>query len=206
MAACDAARFSQSQSAAAAPAPAPLARTAPDLDLVGVVQTGGAGTAIIAERAGPQRAYGVGDAVRPGLVLEKIAGDGVVLVAGETRYRLPVRRSVAAAGTAPESRAVDEKHDQGLSSFQQRNSSPDAPEQGRLTPYPGGGMRLDGVRPGSPYANMGLRAGDVLLGVNGATLESPDQLMRLVRGQRFGPQQVEVLRDGRLETLRFGPG
>jgi type II secretory pathway component PulC len=207
IAACDAARVSELQKSVAATPPAP-SRPAPDLVLIGVVEAGGAGTAIIAGRGGAQAAYGVGDAVRPGLVLERISGDGVLLAAGESRYRLRLMPSAAAAGTlaAGEPRTIKGRPNDALSSWQSRNSSPDSPEDGRLTPYPGGGMRLEGVRPDSPYAKLGLQVGDVLLSVNRAPVESPEQLMRLYRSRRFGAQEVEVLRDGRFETLRFGPG
>jgi type II secretory pathway component PulC len=196
--------------AAVSPDPAPVRgaaqpRFALELDLVGVIEAGGASTAIIAEPNTGQRAFHVGEAVRPGLVLEKIARDGVVLAAGEARYRLLLKRTVASAAPS-DSRAAEPKPDNGLASWQQRNSNPEMPQQGLLTPQPGGGMRLEGVKPGSPYAKMGFQAGDVLLSVNRAPLESPEQLMRLFRSQRSGPQQVEVLREGRFETLRFGPG
>ena len=145
--------------------------------------------AIIADRGG-QKTYGVGAAVRPGLVLERIASDGVVLADGEARYRLPLRRTVAAVATNHSSMGAPEPHN-GF---------------GALTPYPGGGMRVEDVGPGSRYAKLGLRRGDVLLSVNRVALESPEQLKRLYRGLRFGPQQLELLRDGRFETLRFDPG
>ena len=171
--------------AAAGPPPRP----ALDLDLVGVVEAGGASTAIIAERGGGQKTYGVGDAVRPGLSLERITSDSVVLADGEARYRLPLRRTVAAVAA--------------------NDSSMDAPKPdngfGALKPYPGGGMRVEGVSPGSRYAKLGLRTGDVLLSVNRVALESPQQLTRLYRVRRFASQEVELLRDGRFETLRFDP-
>jgi type II secretory pathway component PulC len=185
---------------ARSPVPARLPFTG-DLDLIGVIMAGDASTAIIADPRGGQRAYRIGDAVRAGLVLQEIARDGVVLAAGEERLRLPLKRSAAAASAASadeRSSALPAEPGVGPSS---------GPAWGSLRPEQGGGLRVEDLKPGGPYARLGLQAGDVLLRASGTPLDSPEQLRVFVNRLRVeGQGEVELLRDGRFETLRFGPG
>jgi S1-C subfamily serine protease len=48
------------------------------------------------------------------------------------------------------------------------------------------GVRVEDVLPGSPAAQVGLRAGDLVVGWNGETLASPEDLMRRVEGSPPG--------------------
>jgi S1-C subfamily serine protease len=48
------------------------------------------------------------------------------------------------------------------------------------------GVRVEDVLPGSPAAQVGLRAGDLVVGWNGETLNSPEDLMRRVEGSPPG--------------------
>jgi len=78
---------------------------------------------------------------------------------------------------------------------------------------PGGGARVREVSPGGPAAEAGIRAGDVIVAVNGTTLtgEQPaQQLMDLMRDVKPESKvSVRVLRDGKTHdysvTARGGP-
>jgi len=48
------------------------------------------------------------------------------------------------------------------------------------------GVRVEDVLPGSPAARVGLRAGDLVVGWDGETLQSPEDLMRHVEGSPPG--------------------
>jgi len=195
--------LARSDSAAGRPDASARPRPPVDLDLVGVVVAGGASTAIIADPRGGQRAFRVGDAVRAGLVLQLIARDGVVLAAGEERYRLPLKGRAAAASGVPA-----EEHLSVLQAEPSRgpNGSPDRPVWGSLKREQGGGLRVEDLKPGGPYAKLGLRPGDLLLRASGTPLDSPEQLRVFVNRLRVAGQgEVELLRDGRFEILRFGP-
>ncbi len=64
------------------------------------------------------------------------------------------------------------------------------------------------VRPGSTAEQAGLTAGDVILEVDGTTVEKPADLLRLLRGASGKAEATELLlrREGRLSRLRFqGP-
>lgn len=66
-------------------------------------------------------------------------------------------------------------------------------------------VRIVEVRPGSPAARAGLRAGDVLVALNGRTPE--EGFVRLVGGLRPGdPVEAVVERDGTRRDFRFEAG
>jgi putative serine protease PepD len=65
------------------------------------------------------------------------------------------------------------------------------------SPHPLGGAEVQGVTPGGPAAAAGLRAGDVILGVDGRPVRDPDDLSEIVSGLEPGDDvEVEVRRDG----------
>jgi type II secretory pathway component PulC len=67
------------------------------------------------------------------------------------------------------------------------------------------GWRLASFFPGDArFANVDLRAGDVVLTVNGKSIEQPEQLMEVWEGLRFERALVvNFERDGQVHTLRF---
>jgi S1-C subfamily serine protease len=68
-------------------------------------------------------------------------------------------------------------------------------------PHPGG-AEIQGVTPGSPAQGAGLRAGDVITGVDGSPVRDPDDLSQAVSGLEPGDEvQVEVTRDGEQRTF-----
>jgi S1-C subfamily serine protease len=68
-------------------------------------------------------------------------------------------------------------------------------------PHPAG-AEVQGVTPGGPADGAGLRAGDVITGVDGAPVGDPDDLSRLVSGLEPGDEvEVEVNRDGEERTF-----
>jgi len=72
-----------------------------------------------------------------------------------------------------------------------------------FTQPPGAGVRLGGVRPGSPADRAGLAAGDVILRFGGVRVQSLDDLLFALRRHRAG-ETVEViyLREGAERTAR----
>ena len=68
-------------------------------------------------------------------------------------------------------------------------------------PHPSG-AEVQGVTPGGPADGAGLRAGDVITGVDGAAVSDPDDLSSLVSGLEPGDEvEVEVTRDGEERTF-----
>jgi putative serine protease PepD len=70
------------------------------------------------------------------------------------------------------------------------------------SPHPLGGAAVQGVTPGGPAASAGVRAGDVIVGVDGRTVRDPDDLSEIVSGLEPGDDvDVEVRRDGEERTF-----
>jgi len=65
---------------------------------------------------------------------------------------------------------------------------------------------VSSVEPGSPAARGGLRAGDLIVGMDEHDVAAVDDLHRLLTGARVGgPVQLTVVRDARKETLTLMP-
>src|SRR5262249_30736742 len=75
---------------------------------------------------------------------------------------------------------------------------------GRLKLEPGTGLRVNGVYPDSPAERAGLRAGDVLLRLNGRPLRAVrNELTDLVGALEPGTGiTLDLLRDGTAQQLR----
>jgi type II secretory pathway component PulC len=188
--------------------------------LTGVASGGRAAIAIIADAGagGRESAYRIGDQIRAGVTLVEVSRNGAVVARGDMRERLPLTRSVKTENPRPgDSEASSLRVDSpmvaagsghgvaGRSPLRRRNFAPEVLRQGAMVPDPAGGFQMKKVMPDSLYSKLGLRAGDVLRSVNGAPIDSPEQLTALYRQLSEGGQgQVEVLREGRPEALRYG--
>jgi putative serine protease PepD len=70
------------------------------------------------------------------------------------------------------------------------------------SPHPLGGAEVQGVTPGGPAAGAGLRAGDVIVGVDGRPVNDPNDLSEIVSGLDPGDDvEIEVRRDGQEQTF-----
>jgi S1-C subfamily serine protease len=66
-----------------------------------------------------------------------------------------------------------------------------------------GGVLVAGVSEGSPAAQAGIKAGDVITSVNGKAITSPDSLVRAVRDQPEGEElSLGILRDRKAQALK----
>ena len=65
------------------------------------------------------------------------------------------------------------------------------------------GVRLGGVRPGSPADRAGLQAGDVIVRFGGVSVRTLDDLVFALRSRRAGEAiEVTYVRDGAERTAR----
>ena len=68
------------------------------------------------------------------------------------------------------------------------------------------GATIMAVTPDSPAEAAGLRAGDLVVSVDGAPVASTESLVALVRAGRVGePMELVVLRNGKEETITVTP-
>lgn len=66
------------------------------------------------------------------------------------------------------------------------------------------GLRLTGIRPNSIFYEMGLKSGDILMGVDGKNIESVDDALKFYQGlQSSSKVQLQVKRRGRLKTIDY---
>lgn len=66
------------------------------------------------------------------------------------------------------------------------------------------GFRLQGIRAGSIFSAIGIRNGDVITGVNGTVIDSPQRALSLYEAMlQQDNVEVQVLRRGREQTLNY---
>jgi general secretion pathway protein C len=66
------------------------------------------------------------------------------------------------------------------------------------------GFRLTGIRPNSIFYNMGLKSGDIIMGVDGKDIESVDDALKFYQSlQSSSNVQLQIKRRGRLKTIDY---
>lgn len=185
-----------------------LPRATLNLVLTGIAMLGQRSYALISGQGTPETAYGIGEQIVPGVTLDSVHPDRVVISRGGIRESLPFKDlsggvtakpapvGASALKSGPGGAVLDRKTVKGLL------QRPDFLSQALIIPNAGGGFRVGQVQPGSLYERLGLRVGDVIRSVNGQPINNMDEVMRLY--QQFGSVRevnVEVLRAGVPQTL-----
>jgi general secretion pathway protein C len=193
----------------AAPGPSgPIVVSDLDLDLFGtrVDNVSGRGSAILSADGGPQRSYGVGDELLPGVLLHAVAFDSVTISRGGALEQLFLDQSVPATPVG-----------QTGQTGQAGQTTPAAPpvlDVNRLAaeldtaPVLANG-RVDGVAltavGDSQLLNeLGLQAGDVILSVNRARIDTParaEGLAGLLGDSKVA--EIEIRRGAQVRTYRY---
>jgi general secretion pathway protein C len=188
-----------------APDTLPTAGQGLGLRLVGTVVADepGVSFAIIESQAGKrQEFYREGERAGQALI-KKIARNQVVVNAGSGDRVLAMdledRGRLATANAA-------EPAPKQVSSF--RAEFADLIQQIHVRPYletgRPGGILVYGIEPGSVFAAMGLEDGDVIRGLNGEAISSPQQTVDLYRAMREGGAlTLQVKRGDGNQELRF---
>lgn len=66
------------------------------------------------------------------------------------------------------------------------------------------GFRLTGIRPNSIFYNMGLKSGDIIMGVDGKDIESVDDALKFYQNMQSSSKvQLQIKRRGRLKTIDY---
>jgi len=198
---------------AAPRAPAAETSVAPsnlNMTLTGVAARAVGGCALVIVQGQPEAAFCAGEEVSPGVRLDTVERDRIVIVRNGVREAIfmkdaegpavgvavpppPIVQSVGA-----DRQVVDRRQ------LQQQLGRPEFLNQALIVPNPDGGFLVRQVQAGSLYEKLGLRPGDVIKNVNGQPLTSMDDVMRLY--QQFGTAQrvlVDVQRQGKSETLYY---
>lgn len=179
------------------------------LRLYGVRSDGeGGGSAIIGLADGRQVSVAVGEAVEPGLVLQAVAADHVVLARGASLSRLIFSEAPVGVAAPPAPSPTPQ-----TVSPEPPAAAPDAASlaaEAGLRPRMKG-LGVDGFTvtgpAGGALKDAGLRTGDVVVAVNGRRLNAPARIAAL-RDQLAGGGDVElrIERDGSEQTLNLRTG
>ena len=78
-------------------------------------------------------------------------------------------------------------------------------EVGDIGVLPDAHPRIVSVNPGEPGEKAGLRAGDVIVSIDGKPITFQSQLREAIASHPDMPMTVEILRDRRGETLIVTP-
>ena len=66
------------------------------------------------------------------------------------------------------------------------------------------GLRLTGIRPNSIFYNMGLKSGDIIMGVDGKNIQSVDDALKFYQSlQSSSRVQLQIKRRGQLKTIDY---
>ena len=194
---------------AAPRSPAVEASVAPsnlNMTLTGVAARAAGGCALVIVQGQPEAAFCSGEEVSPGVRLDTVERDRIVIVRNGVREAVFMKDAEGAAAVPPpivqsvgtDRQIVDRRQ------LQQQLGRPEFLNQALIVPNPDGGFLVRQVQAGSLYEKLGLRPGDVIRNVNGQPLTNMDDVMRLY--QQFGTAQrvlVDVQRQGRNETLYY---
>lgn len=138
-------------------------------------------SAILSTPDGVQSSYAVGDEIMPGVTLSAVREDGVTISRGALREQIFLDQSVPAA-----------------------NATPGTSPGGGLTPRLVNGQ-VNGLTVSAPpplLAQAGIRAGDVVVSLNGAAVGSSADAQQLVTGLTPGSSvSVQVERGGQLVPI-----
>lgn len=190
----------------------PLPLSSLNLVLNGVMATQAGGSALVAVKGQSQQAFGVGDEVLPGVVLSAVLQDRILLRRGGMLEGLLLEGAADAllfsVGVTPvqstlaRSPSRDSMATRFVLSRDDLRSQVQSPQellsQAIVVPNSSGGFALQEIESGSLIEQLGLRAGDVILNVNGQALRSTDDIMRAYQGlQGMNEVILDVARDGR---------
>jgi general secretion pathway protein C len=190
----------------AAPAPSgPIVVSDLDLDLFGtrVDNVSGRGSAILSVDGGPQRSYGVGDELMPGVLLHSVAFDSVTVSRGGTLEQLFLDQSVPATpvGHTGQTRQVAPAATPVLDVNRLAAELDTRPvlANGRVD-----GVALTAAGDSQLLNELGLQAGDVIVSVNRARIDTQaraEGLAGLLGDSKVA--EIEIRRGGQVRTYRY---
>ena len=186
---------------------APIAVTARrDVQLAGVFATApqGRGWAVLQLEGKAQQVAANGTEIAPGLLLDQVFGDHVVVTREGTRERIDLARRVAAAPQqAPVFGLNVQQRGTGDYAFSRAELDRELRNPGQLSNLGGlsvsaeAGVRIERAPPGSLAERLGLRPGDLIRSVNGQQIQSDEDLRRLYEQFNQTRQTAWVIFEGR---------
>ena len=143
-----------------------------------------------------QDLYREGDTIQ-GAVIKRILRGKVILRVGGKDEILTIEESAA-------SRTVNRSEMQeSLKNIHELLS------QARIRPYfrdgKADGLAISNIKPGSFFAKLGLKNGDIVQGIDGRDIRSPDDVLEVYERLRSGSQvALQIIRDGEQRIITYG--
>jgi len=194
-----------------------------DLTLKGVIasEDGKSGGAIIADKKDGDRYFGVGAMLPGGAILDEVHPQQVVLLRNGRQEVLKLIELTLDQAFGRRRGGADAASKVGLgsgASIRPRSRQPGRLNTARNTGvkrairirplFRGGkikGFRISPGRDRKLFAEMGFKAGDLLVRINGKAPQSPKEIFSVLDElQNSGGTSVEVTRRGRPVTIRLG--
>jgi len=199
-----------------------LKQTDLKLKLWGTVtgQDEGAYAVIEDSKARQQNLYRVGDTIQ-NAVVKLILREKVVLKVGDNDEILAMEENIGRAGRRavglsprtpnrklPVSRAARKIKLQGNQIEKAMENLGELMEQATLRPHiengQAAGISITGIKPNAIFRKMRLRNGDVITGVNGNSIESVEDAVKVVEQLSSGSEiQLQIKRRGREQSLDY---
>ncbi len=191
-----------------------------NLVLTGVIASSSGGYALISVNGQSQEPFAIGQTITEGAVLQAVYPDRVVIRRNGVLESLMLEgteKPPAELGTptdtanlpsAPSTGVVQEtgaNHytvERDMLAAQMR--TPDFLRQAVIEPSAGGGFAVRRIQPGSLYAELGLRTGDVIKTVNGQPINTAEDAIRLYQQiPNLSAVQMEITRAGKPDFLYY---
>src|SRR5204863_4177322 len=151
-----------------------------NMSLTGVAARETGGCALVIVQGQPEAAFCSGEEVSPGVRLDTVERDRIVIVRNGVReavFMKDVETGPAGVTAAPPPIVQPVGTDRQLvdrRQLQQQLGKPEFLNQALIVPNPDGGFLVRQVQAGSLYEKLGLRPGDVIKNVNGQPLTNMD--------------------------------
>jgi general secretion pathway protein C len=173
----------------------------------------GGGSAIIGLADGRQLSVAVGETIEPGLILQSVGPDHVVLARGRSLSRLIFSELPVGAAPppppppGPQTVTPAPAGPQAAAAIDPAQLVAEAALRPRMQGLKVNGFTISSRGESPSLAAAGLRPGDVILAVNGQTLDRPDRIAAL-RGQLADAASAEIRfeRDGAVQTTTIRTG
>ena len=205
--------------AAVTPQARPIVKRPLTLKLLGTVVAGKSSAAIIATKASAQQqAYFIGDTIQPGVTLQSVEADAIVVNRGGTLERISLEEGgkltsiplATTTATTPRQRPARSMNKTMSRAHLQKqlNDFPALLSQARAMPHfvngKIGGFSVTNIVPGSLYQQAGLQNGDIIVSVNGEKITGAQQAMGIYTKLKSSPAlDLELIRAGGMQNIHY---
>ena len=185
--------------------PPAVPATRHDVQLAGVLATSpnGRGWAVLQLEGKPHQVAASGAEILPGVVLDQVLADHVVVRRQGNRERIELARRVSAAPSAAPAPGLNvQQRGTGDYAFSRTELDRTLRDPGQLSNLgalsvsPETGVRIERAPSGSLADRLGLRPGDLIRSVNGQRIQNEDDLRRLYEQFNQTRQTAWVIFEG----------